>query len=50
MELKRGYYKWTDDDGVKHKVLKEEYEAMNVLVVDGDEEYSEEELSESESD
>lgn len=48
MELKRGYYKWTDENGVKHKVPQAEYEAMNDLV--RDKESDEEELPRAESD
>lgn len=40
MNKKRGYYKWTDEKGVKHKVHESEYKAEYVEEVklddDGD--------------
>ena len=30
---KRGYVKWTDENGKRHKVKKEEYEAMDELLL-----------------
>ena len=48
---KRGYVKWTDEDGVKHKVREEEYEAVEKLTEknpERDQEESDELLHESE--
>ena len=46
---KRGYYKWTDEDGVKHKVHESEYEAVDDIVKQT-EELPEEGSSDAESD
>lgn len=27
--LKRGYYKWIDEKGIRHKVREEDYEEVN---------------------
>lgn len=32
MHVKRGYVKWIDEDGKRHKVLEREYEAMNEII------------------
>lgn len=31
IEVKRGYVKWTDENGIRHKVLEEEYEAVKEI-------------------
>lgn len=43
VEVKRGYVKWTDENGVKHKVRESEYVAPTLELnfeVDDDEETS----------
>ena len=49
MEVKRGYVKWTDENGVKHKMLKEEYEKKKDELVAEEKERSEEPVFSDES-